>query len=491
MKKNMSKDILSFFPKEYTPSDIQAKVLTEIQMRWNNAEVFVLNLDVASGKSFIAHTIAEWRADVDKKASRGARICTPTTVLVDQYSKDFSTTPVAKSAQHYSCDTRRTRCGAYKAKDRCRGCVYTNAIDTARTSPISISTYHMNLVLKYKRSVMIFDEAHRISDATRSMSKKRIFPHRISMPQECLGDLGLAAEWAKTIDLEDLSVSEKAFLEAFIADIESDKPLNFYDWSTDWWSNGGVAWGQQLVRSESIELPTLNAQPLDIFTKPPIFWKPNQKLILMSATIGRPDLYELGLDKARPVFIVGDSPISSDRRPIIKDYIGTINHSNQESMLAPLASKIIEYCNTKSGKGVIHITYGLAKLLKPYLEHDRLITHGPSDMKIKLKEFLRSDNGVFLVSGMYEGVSLDYTKADWQAISKISWPSLVDPLQQHRAKEDQDYYLWSTLKTVIQTAGRVCRRPDDYGETFVWDASFERLLDGKHLVPSSFKERIL
>lgn len=37
----------------------------------------------------------------------------------------------------------------------------------------------------------------------------------------------------------------------------------------------------------------------------------------------------------------------------------------------------------------------------------------------------------------------------------------------------------------------ICR-PDDFGSTYVWDASFERLLEeGKHLIPKSFSNRIV
>jgi Rad3-related DNA helicase len=481
--------ILDYFPSGYSPTDIQKRVLVALQHRWNNAEVFVLNLDVASGKTYIAHTIAEWRKAQGRKTS-GARILTPTTVLVNQCAKDFPQTPVARSAGHYTCEVRQRRCGAYQAKDRCRGCLYTEARDIAKESPISISTYHMNMVLKSRREVVIIDEAHRIPSAIRDMHKKRIFPHKVMMPRECIGNLELTKEWAESLDISQFTKTEQDFLENLVKDM-TDRPLHCYDWGTDFWSNGGFIWGDKVKKGEPHEVPTLNRQPLDIFNKPPIFWQEGQKLVLMSATIGRPDLYELGLDNTRPIFIQGDAPITPDRNPIKKDYIGNINHANQEKMLKPLADKILHSCQNFKGKGVIHTTYGLAKLLKPLLSHDRLITHTSANMRSQLKKFLRSENGIFLVSGMYEGVSLDYDKADWQVITKIAWPSLTDPLQQHRAEDEPDYYLWSTLKNVIQTAGRVCRRPDDYGETIVWDSSFERLLiEGKHLVPKAFKKRI-
>jgi len=488
----MSK-ILRHFPNGWTPSKLQREVLVELEHRWNSADVFVLKLDVASGKSAVAACIANWLA-ASRRKSAGARICTPSNVLVDQYAKLFPDLAVVKAAGHYSCDVRGSRCGSFAAKQRCRGCVYTQARKAALDAPVSVSTYHMSKALYSYRGTMIFDEAHNLGSVIRDMHSPALFAHRVGMPQECVGDPELTEKWVRSLtdsDFEDLTGKERDILKSYKADLDADVPLNFYTWSTDFWSNGGEMWGETLVRSEPTEAPTLKRQPLDIFTKPPPFWQENQKLVLMSATVGRHDLYELGLDRTRPIFIEGDPPISFDRNPIIKDYVGKINYQNQESMLPALAEKVMHYLNTKTGKGVIHITYGLAKLLRPLLKHDRLITHGPANMRAKLKEFKESDNGVFLVSGMYEGVSLDYDLAAWQVISKIVWPSLTDPLQRYRAVDDPDYYLWSTLKTVVQASGRVCRRPDDFGETFIWDESFERLLtEGAHLIPHSFSGRI-
>lgn len=484
-----SKNILDYFPSGYKPSDIQARVLTELQYRWNSADVFILNLQVASGKSWLAHTIASWAG--------GGRICTPTTVLVDQYAKDFPDTAVIKAPGHYVCETRKSKCGAFASKARCRGCVYNKSMSAAKIADVSISTYHMNLTLPNNKKLKIFDEAHNLSRSIRDMYSKSITPHRIGMPLDCVGDFDAVKDWLNSMEKEDferLSGSNQALLKGFKHDLNegTGRALNFYTWGTGWWSGGGEMWGEKLERGEPVEVPKINIIPIDVFDKPSLFWEPNQKLVLMSATIGRPDLYELGLDKKRPVFIEGDSPIPLEHQPIFKDYVGSINHTNEDLLLDGLAAKIKHYLDTKEGSGVIHITYRLANKLKRKLSHERLLTHDASNMREQLGVYLASENKVFLVSGMYEGVSLDYDKARWQAIAKVSWPSLVDPLQRHRAKDEPDYYLWSTIKNVIQTAGRVCRRPDDYGETYILDESFERLLSqGKHLLPRSFKERIM
>ena len=471
--------ILNYFPEGYEPSDIQKNVLRELELRWDNSDVFVLNLDVSTGKSWIAYTIAKWQ----ESKRKGTRITTPTSILVDQYSKDFPKIATIKSAGHYSCELQGTRCGSV-AKKRCSECVYTKAYNQASKAKISFSTYHMSLALRMPRPVMVFDEAHKLSDAIRNHHSSKIWAHKLGIPREIVGDFDALKEWLG-------SRSRDNVMESIYRDLTEELPNNFYTWSTDWWSNGGYVWETQLKRKDGpVELPILQVTPLDIYDKPPIFWD-KQKLVLMSATIGRPDLYELGLDRKRPVFIEGAAPIAPENRPIIKDYIGSINYSNEDQMLPKLAEKLSTYLKEQKGRGVIHITYKLAAKLKGLLPQERLITHRSGGTKEALGKLLKSEQGVMLACGMYEGVSLDYDKADWQSIAKISWPSLIDPLQKHRSKLDPDYYNWSTLKVLIQASGRNCRRPDDRGVTFINDASFEKLLKAKHLVPKNFSDRIV
>lgn len=488
-------NILDYFPNGWQPSKLQAQVLRELELRWNSAQVFVLKLDVASGKSPVAVCIARWLAAQNRARKSGARICTPTNVLVDQYAKTFPDEAIVKSAGNYVCDTRERRCGSFSAAQRCKGCVYTTARNTAKAAKISISTYHMNMALREKRVAMIFDEAHNIPKVIRDMKSPRIFAHRVLAPREIVGSNTLTHAWVKSLtaaDFDRMTQAEAKLLKEYQKDLRADKPLHFYTWETDWWSNGGDMWGEKLVRGEPTEAPVLKQLPIHIADKTNQFWDDTQKLVLMSATIGKPDLYELGLDRTRPVFIEGDPPIDPSRNPIIKDYIGTMSHHNMDTMVPKLAERIQELLNTKKGRGVIHVTYALARKLQPLLKHKRLITHNPSNMRTQLKKFTETEDAVFLVSGMYEGVSLDYDLANWQVVTKVVWPSLADPLQKYYSEKDMDYYFWSTIKTMVQISGRVCRRPDDYGETFVWDASFDRMLDeGKHLIDRNFSNRIV
>ena len=76
---------------------------------------------------------------------------------------------------------------------------------------------------------------------------------------------------------------------------------------------------------------------------------------------------------------------------------------------------------------------------------------------------------------MYEGIDLPYDAGRWQILAKVPYPSLADPAIKYMASIDEEYYAWETIKTVLQACGRICRTPEDYGVTYIFDKSFERL----------------
>ena len=94
---------------------------------------------------------------------------------------------------------------------------------------------------------------------------------------------------------------------------------------------------------------------------------------------------------------------------------------------------------------------------------------------------------------MYEGIDLPYDACRWQIVSKVPWPYLGDPAVKYLSEVDPEWYQWETIKTIIQASGRIVRSTDDYGSTFILDASFRRLYtDSKSrgLFPTWFMEAI-
>jgi Rad3-related DNA helicase len=79
-----------------------------------------------------------------------------------------------------------------------------------------------------------------------------------------------------------------------------------------------------------------------------------------------------------------------------------------------------------------------------------------------------------------------------QLIAKVPYPDLGDKLTRLRSEEPgmgRRMYAAMTLAKIAQTAGRVMRHEDDFGETVILDGSFRRLWQWhKDLAPDWFKD---
>ena len=94
----------------------------------------------------------------------------------------------------------------------------------------------------------------------------------------------------------------------------------------------------------------------------------------------------------------------------------------------------------------------------------------------KFRESRPEDGAVLVACGMYEGVDLAEDAGRFQVIAKVPWPSLADRAIRYRSDTDPEWYIWNTLKDVIQACGRICRGPTDWGDTIILDGSMDRLL---------------
>lgn len=92
-----------------------------------------------------------------------------------------------------------------------------------------------------------------------------------------------------------------------------------------------------------------------------------------------------------------------------------------------------------------------------------------------------SRNGVLLSVAMCEGLDLPDDDARFCIIAKVPWPDLGDPYVKERMRRDPDWYANQAALAVVQSSGRVVRHATDYGETYIFDKSFARLVQGGNL----------
>jgi Rad3-related DNA helicase len=117
--------------------------------------------------------------------------------------------------------------------------------------------------------------------------------------------------------------------------------------------------------------------------------------------------------------------------------------------------------------------------------------HTKDNKAKQFEKWTASEDGVFIGAGMTEGINLKGKLASWQIVTKCPFPSLADPAIRAKKDLDEKWYVWVTIRDVLQAYGRVCRGPEDYGKTFIVDSAFTTLYN-KHreLFPKWFKEAI-
>lgn len=488
----MNDDILQYFPYEIA-RPVQEESLRILEENWDRYDVFVVIAPTAFGKSAFSRTLMNWKREVV--------LLTPQNLLVQQFVEEFPETDKLVRMDLYQCEEYRMPCvSSRKFRPFCEGCQCSRDLRAAiyQKGPV-VTNYHMFVARKMERRVLVLDEAHNVIPIISDFAKKIFWHHKWGYPEMPAGkpvDREKLTKWCSTQKTKDGRV-KKALLPLLDA-LTTDKPIYVVGSQELEWTGGGTLddYGEPIPRGEAVQMPALVLQPVDIRDVPArSYFTPSsaEKIVLMSATIGRKDIQQLGLDRRRTLFIECQSPIPVGGRPIIVDPVANVNRGN----LAEATAQISEYIEQvilprhPGEKGLIHATYAQARILRDHLTSPRFIFHDSTSKAAAYMHFREAppDSGAVLVaSGMYEGLDLPEDYGRFQVITKIPWKSLGDPAVRYLADQDPEWYHWETWKTVLQASGRICRTPEDYGVTYILDGAFERL--PLELAPSWWKEAL-
>ena len=451
--------ILSFFPSGLTPRAGQVEVLLKLEAEWQRSDVFCLVLPTAFGKSACALTIAKWAGQ--------AQIIVPNNLLLQQYADCRSGIPLGKRREDYWCATSKRSCEAqHKAVKQCCAdvCPYTKALQSYTKSPLGISNYYTYLAHKPYRSTLIIDEVQCALELLKELARKKLWQAEYRYPADArsfgdlIGWLEKLTAGSRTLDTK-LAKLQKALLAL--------EPSTLVRRSTQAW------------RGEPRDV--LELLPLDVRNEPPVLWPPHRvrRLVLMSATLARPDLEAMGLAGRRVCWIEGASPIPAERRAVLYQPVGNMSFAHQDATLPKVAEALVALASSNPGKGLVHTPYAVAEKLRQYLGgNPRFQWHSRQDKKACYEAWQASspEQGRVLVgSGLYEGIDLAYDLARWQAICKVPYLSLADPAIRWLAENKPETYAWQAVKALMQATGRVCRTPEDEGKTFILDSSFGTL----------------
>ena len=483
------KHIMDHFPRDKTPREVQTLTLKALEQHWDSADVFVVSLSVGAGKSAVGKTVANWRG------SSGCAIITPTKVLVDQYAADYPDIHVLRAKGDYVCSKMNmplTKLPKIKGSTvyclkeiNCKGCNgYRADLRKARSKYTYqlLGNYYIYMAHKLFKETVVIDEAHKAIDILKKLHTKNFWAHKIQMPT-----------WVKLrVDLEKWigQLTDREKMESNVVDlireVESDAPKFLVNITQDDFE-GRL---RRVVRLE----------PLDVSGLQPFLWpKSVKKLVLMSGTISIKDVEQLGLAGKKVKVLDSISPIPIASRPVIvPPEAVNMSFRQQPSNLIPMMELIKDVAEgNPTTKGLIHATYSLAIQMKTHFKDDpRFLFHNQSNKQKMYQHFRDTDEPKILVaSGMNEGIDLAGPEYGWQIIAKVPWPSLGDPAIKHLAEMDSEWYDWETWKQLLQACGRICRGPDDYGETIILDSSFKKLWNGNlerrdRLVPKWFRDSV-
>lgn len=127
-------------------------------------------------------------------------------------------------------------------------------------------------------------------------------------------------------------------------------------------------------------------------------------------------------------------------------------------------------------KGLIHArSYARAEEIKARSKYGHvMLIHDRTSTQRVVDRFKRSEPPCVLVSpSVEEGIDFPYDLCRYQILCKIPFLDTRDTLTKSRVDSDKKYSNYVTSQTIMQTAGRIVRAPDDYGETLVIDDHWE------------------
>ncbi len=484
--------IFQHIPAGYTLRPVQRQILTEVEADWDEYDVHNIEAPPASGKSLIAKTIANWR----NSANETVATLTPRATLQDQMQRDFPEVPSLKGKSKYKCQSGQyDTCQEYFEVTEgycCGECQYKEAIAAIKDAPQAVFNFHSHLfggmVRADYKDVLIIDEAHNLVPMLSDMYTLYIWKHKTKHLFEThtkddiivwleleIADLKAESRrlWGLYPTLDGVTATAKTHI------LDTRRTLSKYKMILS-----GLLKPLELFHISILKQPygrsrqvheCIQVKPLSMETVPHKMWPDGKvkKIILMSATMYDTDIKRLGITRKRVKHVKCGSPIPAEQRPVRCLLVARMSFQNRAYSTPLLCNKIRELAAERPGKGVVHLTYGLAPLFRRHLKSRRFLWHTEATREATYNKFLASKNNKILMAcGMNEGIDLvgaDYT---WQVIAKIVFPSLSDPVNKHLISVSPLVYVLETIRSVVQTSGRICRTPSDYGETIIIDKSF-------------------
>lgn len=541
--------LLQSFPEGYTPNNAQDIILAGItEALEQNKKFIIINAPTATGKSFIAKTLANYSEEPtsnfvhlcecyemydpdfvvsgDDARPFGAAILTVTRQLQEQYSEMFPDGEVMKGKMHFPCAIEDGKpcssgpCTFFKSQfKQCiknDTCPYWNQMNKTVTNKCSFYSYSMfNCLCDNVRhkEFLICDEASEleaelVGTYTFDFSFKEIksllsgtINSIISTPNWD-DDEETYYDWSKKM-LEYFEYAYKDFItnkmkgkgKKKITKKEYEKFfkiqehfMNFKNLVEKWSYTRFV-----FTRHEG----NIIFQPynVDRIAQETLF-KYGETVILMSATIVNHKKFaeKFGIDDY--YYIEAPSSLPAEKAPIMCTKKWHVNYHNRMFVMKEIAKAVEMLCEKHKGqKGIIHThSMEILKYLRENMqENPRFLFRekGVNNMQLLAEHIARNDDTILVSPSMTHGVDLKGNLGEFQIIVKAPYLPLGDNRVRMKYDEDREWYIDSMLSTLIQMAGRCNRCIEDESVTYILDGSItDAIIRYADKLPKYFKDRI-
>lgn len=506
----------------------------------------VLEMGTGCGKSATGVTVARYLQSLYESGDQrvklgGAYVLTTQKVLQEQYMRDFGDNKgklkLIKSARNYTCqfyDDRpekiscaeirrllksRASCSVvYKMCDQ--SCKFQEAREIFNESPEGTTNYAYFLTAAtytkevQRRGLLILDEGHNIESAlsgfvriafsnffykhvlgvktpTASASQhavytwltKTCYPKLQAVIKErrnkVVNTLDSIEAISSARDLEDLERNCKR-IETFMSIYDPNK------WVLD--VSKLDKRGERLYEFKPVDV-TEYAQTL--------LFAYSDRVLVLSATILDRDVFceSIGIDKNNVSFMRIPSPFSPENRPIHFLPVGSMSKAAIEKTLPVMAETVKMLLDQHpNDKGIIHcVNYRVAKYIVDNVKSSRLLTHESNDRDATIERHCQSPDPTVLVSpSMMEGVDLADDMSRFQILCKVPFPYLGDASVKKRMEQNEKWYPYQTVKSIVQAFGRSIRNETDHAVSYILDSDWERFYRlNTQMFPEEFSSALM
>lgn len=535
------------------PRDPQIQAINFILNSFNSGKKFVISeLGTGIGKSAIGITVSRYLDQVSKLGSY-SYILTTQKVLQEQYVNDFGTSKnellkSIKSATNYTCNFYQDQsCGESRRllnslKGQINGsnffnsctknCAYVSEKKSFLNSKIGITnfSYFLAETMYAKklepRELLIIDECHNI-ESELSKFIEVVFSEKFAKETlkcklpKLYGDqdnqLKIAFKWVKEdylVKLKRHFSTIQSKISKVISDVVDpddsefnilskryeliDKHICKVNRFIDNFDENN--WILNVIDSkfDKRSLKKLEFKPVDVSTyADSLLYHFGTNVLMMSATIVDKDVFcnTIGINLDDVAFLSMPSPFDIKNRPVHILPAGKMSMNNIDATLPKLSEVVTMLLELhKNDKGIIHCTnYKIAKYIHENVKNDRLLIHNSENRDITLINHMQSKSPTVLLSpSMMEGVDLSGDASRFQILCKVPFPYLGDKVIKKRKLLNPKWYIFQTVKSIIQAMGRSVRSDTDHATSYVLDEDWNMFFNiNKNLFPKDFRDSII